>query len=856
MPIRLPLARTVLRVAAVVLGTAAALVALAWGAVAVLLPHDRVLAMVRARLATSLRRESRLADVSVGLWPPVRIGVRGFRLAEPGGFARGTALEVVSLGLDLDVLPLLSRRVVVRRLTLERPSLHLVLRADGGTNLDSLFAVAPAGSAPRRPAAAMDLAVREFAVRGGRVLVDDLGAGRRVMAGLETRLSLDAAGGTRYATRGRTRVDGLAFGPLSARGPAELDGALAKLVWTIGHDGRYDAASRTLGLRALTLDFGRARLALSGTVRDPGPRATLDLRATGQRVDLGRLLDAAAAVDARALRGISGGGSLAFDLRVSGRLGPAARPAVTGRLAVADGSFRYPGAAAGVDGLAFTATLLADGFTVEDLRARVGGEPLRAQLAVERYADPRARFALKGGLDLAALSQALAARGTKAAGRAQLNVRGSGRVRDPGSFVLDGSAALANASLEGPGLPQRVEAISASVQLAPERAAVRGLTARAGKSTFTLDASLTRPLALARAPGTVEPAGVTFTFRSPYLDLAELLPPGPGSPLAFNARGGGRVEIARFRNRKLDVEDVVANVSLSPAVITVPSFVMRAYGGTVAGRADFGFQDPASPSFAVTGRADTVEVDRVLSAWSPARGMLTGVTGARFDLSGDGVRPEQLRGSLGALGLALLAEGRLSGPVMDAIAAVTRMPALREVALRDLRLPFRIEHGRVVTDSLRFSGPAGEWQASGMVGFDGALDYAVSATLPSSLAAGAGWKDALAAGLLSDGQGRLLLDLRVTGTAKAPRVTLDARSMRDRLAGRAGDALREQRARLGETLLRAGGVRDSAASDRGPSGPAAPTTKEAVRGLEQQGRDLLRDFLGRRGTTPADSAKR
>ena len=858
MPIRRP-PRAVVRAAAVALGVAALLVVAAWAALALLLPRERVLAMVRAQLAASLRRETRLAGVSVGLWPPVRIGVRDFALAEPGGFARGTALAVGSLDLDLDVLPLLSRRVVVRRLVLEAPSLHLVLRADGTTNLDSLFGAAPAPAAPGRPGAAMDLAVREFAVRGGRVLVDDLAARRRVVAALDTRLSLEAAGGTRFATRGRTRVGGVAFGPLAARGPAGLNRSLANLAWTLAHDGRYDASSRTLELASLTLGFGRAKLSLAGTVREPGPRAALDLRATGERVDLGDLLDAVAAVDARALRGIGGGGTLAFDLRVAGRTGPGARPAVTGTVTVADGSFRYPGAPVGVDGLAFLARLEPDAVVVDELRARVGGEPLRAQLAVSRFADPQARFAVKGGLDLAALSQALAPKDTKVAGRAELNVRGSGRVRDPGSFVLEGRAALANGSLEGPVLPRRVEAISAAVQFAPERATVRGLTARAGKSSFTLDASLTRPLALARPTGTVAPAGVTFTFRSPWLDLAELLPPGPGSPLVFNARGGGRVEIARFINQRLDVEDVVANVSLEPAVVAVPSFALRAYGGTVTGRASFGFRDPSSPSFAVSGRADTVEVDRVLSAWSPARGLLTGVTGADFDLSGDGVRPEQLRGSLGAVGLALLAQGRLSGPVMDAIAAATRTPALREVSLRDLRLPFRVERGRVVTDSVRFAGPSGDWQVSGMVGFDGSLDYAVSATLPPSVASGGSWRDALAAGLLSDGQGRLLVDLRVSGTAKSPRVALDTRTMRDRLAGRATDALREQRARLGETLLRAvaPAPRDSAAADSGRAGTTAPASpKETARELEKQGRDLLRGLLGRKGAAPADTAGR
>ena len=48
---------------------------------------------------------------------------------------------------------------------------------------------------------------------------------------------------------------------------------------------------------------------------------------------------------------------------------------------------------------------------------------------------------------------------------------------------------------------------------------------------------------------------------------------------------------------------------------------------------------------------------------------------------------------------------------------------------------------------------------SGLVGFDGALDYAVSATLPPEVLGRGGVQGALAAGLLSDDRGRLLLDL-------------------------------------------------------------------------------------------------
>lgn len=839
-------ARTALRVSGIALAAAAVMVAAAWFALAALLPHERVLTLVRAQLAASLRREVRLADVSVRLWPPVRLAGRGFELAETGGFARGAAAKVGSLDLDLDVLPLLFGRLVVRSLTLEQPTLHLVLRADGSTNLDNLLAGAPPSGPVAKTGPPLDLAVRSFAVHGGELLVDDLNTKRRIFLGFDTRLSLSAAGGSRIAMKGRTTLSRLALGPLAARGPADLDQALAKLVWTIDHDGRFDGERNTLELERLALGFGRARVTLAGTVADPGPRAALELRAKGENLDLGEVLGCLAAADARALNGIRGGGRAAFDLRVTGRAGPGALPALTGTLSVTGGSFRYPGTPAGVDGLAFTARFAPDRITVDDLRARVAGQPLRAQFAVSRFADPQMRFAIEGGLDLAALSQLLAPKDTKLTGRAELSVRGSGRLKDPGSIALDGRATLANASLESPALPMKAEAISAVLQFAPERATVRGFTARAGQSSFDLDASVTRPLALLGKPGKVAPAGLTFTLKSPYLDLAELLPPGPGGPLALNAKGGGRVEIARLRNRKLDVEDVVANVAIEPGVVGVPSFALRGYGGAVKGSARFGFQDPANPSFAVRGRADTIQVDRFLSAWSPASGIVTGVASTNFELSGAGVRPDQIQRSLTALGLALVADGRLGGPVMEAIALAARAPALREVRFRELKLPFRIERGRVLTDSVRFGGRAGEWLVSGLVGFDGALDYAVSATLPPETMGRGGVQGALAAGLLGDERGRLLLDLRVTGTAKAPRVALNLQVMRDRLAGKASNLLREQRARLSGTLLRASGLapRDSGAADSAGVRPQRIDTKGLGKELQKQGEELFRGFFG------------
>jgi AsmA protein len=122
------------------------LLLVAWAALAILLPPARANRLVREQLSRSLARDVRFERVSVSLFPPVRLSVRRFELAEPGGFERGAALTVGSIDLDLDVFALLGRRVKVQRLSLDAPALRVFAP---GTRTDGVRAQAPALRAPR-----------------------------------------------------------------------------------------------------------------------------------------------------------------------------------------------------------------------------------------------------------------------------------------------------------------------------------------------------------------------------------------------------------------------------------------------------------------------------------------------------------------------------------------------------------------------------------------------------------------------------------------------------------------------------------------------------------------------------------
>ena len=113
----------------------------------VVIPADTVRDAVKAQIheVTGLEPVLR-GDVSVSLFPPVRLSVRRFELAEPGGFERGSALSVGSIDLDLDVFALFGRRVQLRLLplllgrieiadvTLVRPTITIAFASDGSSN--------------------------------------------------------------------------------------------------------------------------------------------------------------------------------------------------------------------------------------------------------------------------------------------------------------------------------------------------------------------------------------------------------------------------------------------------------------------------------------------------------------------------------------------------------------------------------------------------------------------------------------------------------------------------------------------------------------------------------------------------
>jgi len=487
---------------------------------------------------------------------------------------------------------------------------------------------------------------------------------------------------------------------------------------------------------------------------------------------------------------------------------------------------------------------------VENLRARVADQPIQGEAEVVGAEDPTVRFALTGKLDLAAVSRMIGPADMHFTGAADVDLRGRGRAKDAGAMDLDGRVVLAGVRVETP--ERTLENVKGALTFSKQRATARGLEARSGASSFALEATVTRPLALTAEPGTTSPADVDFTLRSPYLDLAELMPATPGSPLLPNARGTGQISVARLKNEGLDVRDVSARIRLEPGVVTADPFLASAYGGVARGALAADFSRSDAPKITVRAQLDSARVDSLLTTWTGAGGLLKGTLVTHLDITAAGVSPEDIQRSLAGEGELLVLNGVLGpAPVLSKVASLTRMPSLETLRFRDARSPFRIENGRVLTGPAALHGNFGDAVLAGAVGFDGSLDYVASLTIPKSLVARMGAEAALAAGALSDDEGNVLLDLRIGGSAQKPNVSLDQKAMADRLTGKAMKLIQRQGQGFEKKLFDALGIAPASGDSAGSDSARRDTTqvtdgqrRQLEKQLKSKAQDLLRGFFG------------
>lgn len=245
--------------------------------------------------------------------------------------------------------------------------------------------------------------------------------------------------------------------------------------------------------------------------------------------------------------------------------------------------------------------------------------------------------------------------------------------------------------------------------------------------------------------------------------------------------------------RKYPLDDVKFHGNLDARVLTIESLTAGLGAGHLAGNLEIDYERDPHGYLDFEAEATDVPAAALLQPWAPQLGEKL-----ETDLSGS-LRGSCLLGQQGGVipTLSLLGDmGSGSGVLwarqwLGEIAPyLGQRQDLMDIQFRTLSHALRLENGRYLVDNLEIDGDDTNWQGNGSVGLDGTLDLDVKVKLPPGFTPDLGnWS--FLADSLRDTDGRINLDLSLSGMASKPQVGINLGSLQDAAKSDTGEAVKK-----------------------------------------------------------------
>jgi len=235
---------------------------------------------------------------------------------------------------------------------------------------------------------------------------------------------------------------------------------------------------------------------------------------------------------------------------------------------------------------------------------------------------------------------------------------------------------------------------------------------------------------------------------------------------------------------KLNMTDVAGQIAVNNGKAEMKNLVMNALGGkmNVSGYYDSG-KNPQQPEVSFNLDVQEVSFAQTFSTFTTIKQLapvfenLTGNYSTKFQM----VSPLSkdfmpILASLTAGGLLSSSNVAISGnSVLNGLASTLKNESLKEMKIKDLKLPFSIDNGRVTTKPFDIKFGEGTLNLQGSTGLDQTIDYKAKIDLTGKLA----------------NQYMNNVIVSIGGTFKNPKFNIDAKNAADQLLGKlAGTVLK------------------------------------------------------------------
>ncbi|OJU53600.1 MAG: hypothetical protein BGN96_17265, partial [Bacteroidales bacterium 45-6] len=462
---------------------------------------------------------------------------------------------------------------------------------------------------------------------------------------------------------------------------------------------------------------------------------------------------------------VKASGTAALDAYVKGVMKGEEYPAFNLKLLVKNGMFQYPSLPKSVTGINVDMKVASPGGsldkTVVDISKfdfNMGGNPFAAVLKVSTpISDPNLDARMKGIIDLNMIKDVYPLeKGTELSGRLDANLNVATRMSYVEKEQYD--KVKASGGLKVTGLNYRSAAMplvaisTMSMQFSPQFVNLENFQAKIGRNDIAANGRLDNLLAYALKNKTLKG---TLNLSSNYLNLNDFMTGTATTTAAADNSALPTFEVPKNLDftlngkmkqvvyEKIDMTNVSGTISVKDGILSFKNLGGNALGGSLLMNGTYNTAaNPKAPKVAMDMKlsnvsfAQTFKSVEMVQKFAPIFEKIGGNYSMNFNMNSVmGSNYLDMLKTLTMNGLLQSSDVKVQGTeVLNSLASSLKTDALKSLAVKDLKLPFTIENGRVNTKPFTVNANGGQLNLSGTTGLDQTIDYKGTVTLPKNLA--------------------------------------------------------------------------------------------------------------------------
>ena len=507
------------------------------------------------------------------------------------------------------------------------------------------------------------------------------------------------------------------------------------------------------------LQLNEIKANLDGWVSFPDEESTdMDIKLNAPETQFKDILSLIPAFYMKDFKDLKTSGKVSLEASAKGVIKGEMMPAFDVKLLVSDASFQYPGLPESVKNIRTNIHVYSQGGSMDNTlvdisnsHLEMGGNPFDFQLYLSTpVSDPNIRLSALGNLDLGMIKKVYPIDSMELNGNLSANLKLATRMSyiDKAQYdKVEASGTLNIKEMQIKTGDRNVQVHNAGLTFSPKYVNLNDFSAQIGKNDIAANGKLENFIPYFMKDETLKGA---LTVSSNYLNLNDFMSDASSKdttqmevieiPKNLDLNLTGNFKQLIFD--KLNMTQVVGQIAVKDGKAEMKNLSMNALGGkmNVSGYYDTG-KDPQRPEVSFNMDIQEVSFAQTFSTFSTIKQLapifqnLTGNYSTKFQMAsplGKDFMP--VLASVTASGLLSSGNVAVTGnSVLNGLASTLKNESLKDMKIKDLKLPFSVDSGRVSTKPFDLNFGQGKINLQGSTGLDQTINYTAKINLAGNL---------------------------------------------------------------------------------------------------------------------------